>query len=441
MTGTLNAGQQAAAEGFFTFLLSNEKELGITGPGGTGKSHLMGHMIDTIMPQYFDTCKMMGIEPEFDSVEMCATTNKAAEVVSQATRRPTSTIHSFLGLKVKEDLRTGRTTLEKTNNWKVHERKILFIDEGSMIDTPLDVLTQEGTQGCKIVYVSDHCQLTPIMEPISPIYRRPYRTFELTQPMRTQNPHLQAINDQLRETVKTGVFNPIQIVPGTIDFLDPDEAADTIAQGFASQTQSSRILAYTNRKVMDLNDYIRGVRQLPSAYTEGEFLVNNSAIELRIPNPIGSGTTKRMLPVEAEVTIANQDASPLKYAIDDGHGTELLIRKATLVHANGLVFPGVMVPEDREHFASLLKYYARQKMWKTYFFLKQTFPDLRQRDAATTHKAQGSSYDTVFIDLADISCCHNADQAARMLYVALSRARSRVFLFGDLAPKYGGLIQ
>ena len=47
----------------------------------------------------------------------------------------------------------------------------------------------------------------------------------------------------------------------------------------------------------------------------------------------------------------------------------------------------------------------------------------------------------VFIDLGDISTCHNPNQAARMLYVAVSRARHGIYFYGELASKYGGLVK
>ena len=50
MPKTLNKGQQAAADGFFDFLFSGDKEMIISGPGGTGKSYLLGYLIDEIMP-------------------------------------------------------------------------------------------------------------------------------------------------------------------------------------------------------------------------------------------------------------------------------------------------------------------------------------------------------------------------------------------------------
>ena len=107
----------------------------------------------------------------------------------------------------------------------------------------------------------------------------------------------------------------------------------------------------------------------------------------------------------------------------------------------GEMFNHVPVPTDRSHFNELVKYYKRQKNWERYFYLKQNFPDLRPRDAATVHKSQGSTYDSVFVDLGNISTCHQADQAARMLYVAFSRAKTKVYVYGDLAAKYGGFIK
>ena len=57
--------------------------------------------------------------------------------------------------------------------------------------------------------------------------------------------------------------------------------------------------------------------------------------------------------------------------------------------------------------------------------------DLRSAYACTINKAQGSTFDRVFIDLDDVSRCNMGDQIARMLYVAVSRARQQVFLTGD----------
>ena len=189
------------------------------------------------------------------------------------------------------------------------------------------------------------------------------------------------------------------------------------------------MLAYTNKRVIEFNDYIRQKRQLPDSFQPGELLVNNTVIKL------GRG---RSLSVESEVEIRlNRGPSQVEIERDTMLDVELLDFTSHI----GENFANVPVPTDRNHFNALVSYYKRAKNWERYYYLKQNFPDLRPRDAATVHKSQGSTYDSVFVDLGNISTCHQADQAARMLYVAFSRARSHVYVYGDLAPKYGGFIR
>lgn len=425
---TLNEGQAAAADKFFSFLLGPDPEFIISGPGGVGKTHLMSYLIDQVMPRYYAACKLLDVPIEFDQVEMTATTNKAAEVLAVATQRPTSTIHSFLGLKVKDDFKTGQSTLTETTNWRVRDRTILFIDEASMIDGQLLHFIRAGMHKCKVIYVGDHCQLAPVMEPISPVYRDEKPFVQLLQPMRNNNqPALMNVCAQLRQTVETGVFNSIKIVPGVIDHLDDAEMQTEMANHFTVQTLDTRILAYTNGRVMQYNDHIRDLRQLPSEYTVGEYLVNNSAIQMKA----------RMLSVEEEFTVVGQDKTTIDIPIEGD--VTLKVRGYTLESRIGETFENVMIPCDRQHFDALLRHYKRIKSWHQFYALKNTYPDLRQRDAATVHKSQGSTYESVFIDLANISTCHQPNAVARMLYVAFTRPRSRVFLYGDLAAKYGGL--
>lgn len=429
----LNQGQEAAAEAFLQFLLTPQKEFIISGPAGTGKTYLMNYIIDQTMPNYHNLCKMLGIDPLYTGVEMTATTNKAAEVLGESTGRPTSTIHSFLGLTVFEDYATGHVKLKRTQRWQVHENKIIFIDECSMIDNELYKTLQEATLNCKIVYVGDHSQLAPVTEKLSPIYKPETPFYALTEQMRNAGqPALQALCQQLRETVETDLFLPVREVPGVIDHLNDDEMQAELARIFQTQTKDARILAYTNRRVSEFNAFIRDMRALPDEYMVGELLVCNAVYE----------KGRKRLAVEEEIEVT-RSSGPDQIEIDtnpDGSKVLLDVHYYDIESALNGTFPMVPVPTNREHFDALVRHYKARKNWERYFHLKNTYPDLRPRDAATVHKSQGSTYDTVFVDLGNISTCTNRDQAARMLYVAFSRAKNRVCLFGNLTERFGGLV-
>lgn len=424
----LNQGQKEAAEAFFQFLFSEEKEFIISGSAGVGKTYLMEYIINNTLPRYYEICKLMGLPPVYNEIIMTATTNKAAEVLASIIKRATQTIHSFLNLRVVDDYTTGETSTIKTNAWMIHSNKIIFIDECSMIDKGLYGVIHEGTQNCKIVYVGDHNQLAPVQESLSPIYKHNTPFYELTQQMRNnKQPALMAVCDQLRQTVQTGRFMPIHTEMGVIELLDGPQMEALVQQHFAQQTLNSRILAYTNKRVLDYNDHIRTIRNLPVAFQPGELLINNSVFKLN----------KRSIAVEAGIEILKNNGSDVVKIGDVTLDVDIIDFKTHLAD----YFSGVKVPKDKDHYIKLIKYFASRKNWEKYFYLKNEFPDFRPRDAATVHKSQGSTYDTVFIDLGNISTCRQPDQAARMLYVAFSRAKSKVYLYGELSPKYGGLIQ
>lgn len=427
----LNMGQSHAAEKFFEFLFGPDKEMIISGPGGCGKTHLMGYMIDEVIPHYHNTCKLMGIQPDFLSVQMTATTNQAAEELSKATRRPCKTIHSFMNLRVTENHATGGTFIKKTKAWCVHRNTILFVDEAPMIDTILRNLILEGTCNCKIVYVGDDCQLAPVKEPISPIYKANLLDVPLIEPMRTNIPELQLVNDTLRSRVPKVEFGAIQLAPGLVDWLDGPAMEQEVIKHFSAKQTNSRIMAYTNDAVIEYNAYVRGMRGLPNLLTDGEYLVCNSAYA-----PKGEGN--ETLSVQSLVKVTEAAGHYVEMPITET--VKMWVQYVNLEDKYGNIIQRVPVPADRAHYKNLLKYFGDCKDWSMYFFVKNNFPDLRERDSSTVYKAQGSTYDISFIDVTNISSCNRPDVVARMLYVATSRARQRIIFYGDLAPKYGHFV-
>ena len=427
--------QQDAAQAFFSFMMTDDAPTFIlSGGAGVGKTYLMDYISKVTMKKYLDGCKILGLEPDYDEVVFTATTNKAAEVLEKTIGKHVSTIHSYLGLKVKEDYSTGKTNLIETDRYGFKYNKIVFIDECSMIDTALMDLIMKSFKDSKIVFVGDHAQMAPINEESSPIYDDvdPDNFVFLSQPVRNAgSPALVNLCTQLRNTVETGVFNPIMEVPGSIEYLDDSQMQHKLAQVFMDPNHSSRVLCYTNTRVAQFNEHLRAVRGLPEEFVVGDVLV--------VASTYAAGKT--VLNVEREVRVVEADN-----LIHEG-GYEWAFTKKPLIYRKLKILPlsgpnqfevEVKVPVNTQVFAAGLKVAAKAKRWQEYYALKNGYADLRDRDACTVYKSQGSTYETVFIDIGNIGTSYDPVQVARMLFVGVSRATTKVYLYGRLPSQYVG---
>jgi ATP-dependent exoDNAse (exonuclease V) alpha subunit len=66
-----------------------------------------------------------------------------------------------------------------------------------------------------------------------------------------------------------------------------------------------------------------------------------------------------------------------------------------------------------------------------YYFFREKMAELRDNNACTVHASQGSTYDRVYIDYKDIvkGKGQTVGNKARMLYVALSRAKEEIYIY------------
>lgn len=427
---TLNTDQELAAEAIFGFLMGTNKEMSISGPPGVGKTWLIQHIVSKLMPYYRQACQLMGYKEVMNQLNLTATTNKAAEVLKGLMNHETSTIHSLLGLKVYDDYETGKQVISRGREHKVLANRLIIIDEASMIDRELYRMLQESTLStCKIIYVGDHCQLAPVGEKLSPVFANPdIPTVKLLTPVRNANqPALMDLCAQLRATVETGIWKPIQAVPGVIEYQDPDTAMREVEQVFKTEGADARILAYTNAQVKGYNEAVRALRGYTARFHQDELVVNNTGI--MIPG------SKNFLFAEREFRVASVGADISDFEVGD---TKIQIYQITLKDANYGGVVTVKQPVDLDHYEACVKFFKKNQMWREYYRLKNNFPDLRPRDASTVYKAQGSTFDRVYVDLTNIGTSNMADQAARMVYVAISRAKSKVLLYGGLPLRYAG---
>lgn len=423
----LTSSQQEAARKLVEFILEpSSNELVLTGPAGSGKSHIIAWFFDEGYSCYLKECEKREEEPLFPAPPVVtATTHKAADVLRDFLKKYVSTIHSFLNLKLKENEETGEYDLVPTEKSIIKCNQIIFIDECSMISPLLYKYIQTYCWNCKLIYVGDKYQLAPPNSPISPVFDESIPQIELTENVRLKD-HVELLSlaDQLRNTVKTQVFKPIKEYKGVIEYLDDKSMKEKIDSLFLEPNKENKIVTYTNARSLLYNEYIKyDLRHFNNIYTEGENYIVNSAV---VEEDLVKFSTDEV------ITITNVGET-LK-AIGSGYSIELIRLNAI---GNRGEFE-IYTPVNPLEFKEALKIEAKNRNWKKFFELKRTIVDLRLADSSTIHKAQGSTYKNIFIDLGDLGKCTAYSTASRLLYVACTRATDHIYLYGKLPKRLGG---
>lgn len=431
---SLNADQQAGVSSVASFIISDLKEFFLTGRPGVGKTFTTTELAQTLPKILTDYNTAMGKPDTTEkTIILTSTTNKAARVLAEQTGMLTQTIHSFLGVAPKKDYNSGTMHLVKNAKWRVHHNIILVVDEAPMMNSELYLLINEATDSsCKVIYVGDKNQLPPVKEktsPVSKLHDSPDTSYEITTPVRNANsPALQDLCNRLlwdiqNETPKDRLTH-WHAVPGQIEHLTGDQALAYVAKTYGpggiikatDQELKGRILSYTNRAAIGYNKHIRSIRGLPEHPTVGEVLIANAHMAL---------SRTKSISVEDELTIKKVEG-PEMVGVDASNNIETYFVEAT-THELGTF--KVQVPADVEELRNLQQHFRRNKQWRSFHQLNESFIDLRDREASTVHKAQGSTYDFVLIDMDDIFSCRDSNQLRRMLYVAASRPRTTVYVY------------
>ncbi len=420
----LNSEQRNAFIDVLAFLNDPTRKMHrISGGAGTGKTFFISKVVGDILKHTNSDCPV-------SYVVITATTNKATSVLTDAMphrRGDIETIYTFMNLRVASNFNDGTQKVIPTAKWTVHDRVFIIVDEASMVNKALmDYLMSGTTANCKILFVGDKNQLSPVGEKISPVYAREMTESLLTKPVRNaEQPALMDLCSQAVQTVITGVFTKIKEVPGVIDFVDGNQLQGLLEREYSTEDLSKRVLSYTNKRVIEYNTFIRETRGYVEPYNVGEILVNNTSAELADKTRLFTDQTVEIL--EVSEPYFNGDIVP-------GHDIPML--DLELEDPNTFSVYSVTVFADPEDRANVMSHYKGMKKWFQFYKVRDKFPDLRSVAASTTHKAQGSTYGSVIVDLADIGRSTNKEQTARMQYVALSRPKSRIYIRGELPARY-----
>lgn len=408
---TLTDGQEAAWEFFIAFLLAeNMPVMRLAGYAGTGKSTLVRLLLKRL-EAYKETWKLLTGDDLPYTIQLTATTNKAAEALRLLTGQNVQTIHSFLGLRVHTDYTTGRKQLIPGKKAYTKHEYLLFVDEASMVDPRLLELIFDQTRNCKIVFMGDPAQLPPVKFNGCPVFLAEFPEAALTEVVRqAAGSPINELATQFRHTVADGVWRPFTPDGDTVIHLDR-EAFDQALMAEMSRPDwkyaDSKLLAYTNARAIVYNNALRAHVQGNPELQPGDYAVCNSYVRVD-EKKISTDDLVYIKEIEAPETIHN------------------IRGRYVTVNEDFRTF----APYDPKDIERAMKWATDNKKWSIQREV-EGWIDLRAAYAQTVNKSQGSTYDRVFIDLDDIASCTNGNLIARLMYVAVSRARYQVYLTGD----------
>lgn len=364
--------------------------VGVTGGAGTGKTLVLGHMYKALRSKNVSTV-------------LCAPTGRAARRVSELTKIPANTIHKLLEFPQPDEDTDDSPTEPRRCNGNPLDYQCVIVDEASMIGPTLyrqlmDALPRGGV----IRMFGDNNQLPPVEEGEPPFFEvlEKFPSIELLLNYRSDD-HI--------------VMNAGRILRGRLPIAN--ERFNIIYD----ENPIKRLLDFVT------DDFAEPSHQIIVPTRKGKFgtMRINPSLQLRF-NPRGD-TLRLDRYDEKEAMLSLRGGDKFLWIKND---YKLRIFNGEIGSVNW-VDPeeGTLELKTSDDEALLIP--PRLKTYSVYHGTVIDYDPRKQIElgyAVTTHKAQGSEFDTIIY-------CITAGQAyllnKRNFYTAITRAKRHVVLITD----------
>lgn len=423
-----------------------DRLLSLTGPAGTGKSFLTAKIVDEIKivlekKSYFSD----------DEIYVTAPTHKAVKVIkemlySHGVSAECRTIHSFLNIKPIYDYTTGAEKfIVDRFNQKQTSASLLIIDESSMISNQIySFISEIVSKGYvnTVLFIGDPYQLMPINQGSNNDVYNLKKQFKLSEIVRqAKDSKIIKLATKIRNKITSKDYDNLKEIFDEIEenneiqiFKDKEQFIKDFYKNPNWYSDDKIITTYSNSDVDSFNDIVRKEFWKEKGNNNPQYFLATDKV--RFKKPLNSvkfsiRNTQVMYQNGDEVII---DTAELIY--DEQY--ELEYWKCVSVGKEEHEFFKVIDPNSSVKFNNILNQYvelAKNKKypnnvycWRMYFQLRDAYADVQYIFSSTIHKLQGSTFETIYIDLA--SLINNKqipkDLLYRLVYVAITRAKKCV---------------
>jgi len=413
----------------------------ITGQAGTGKSFLSAALI-----KYLEDTKI-STRP----IKCTALTHKAAAELQKKLKEvnsslKTGTIHSYLKIKASINYQTGKEEFKVERNAKIVPSSVLFIDECSMIDADLFKIIREHMELYEtVIMIGDEYQTPPVNRGDFNLFTHPsIKTHKLENIVRQAagNPIIQ-LSNEIVQKIKTKDFN--------VNFCN-DLILKSACEEIVQCSPNEFIVNYINYTKNDVNKPLKGSRftqALITTFTNDRVNKYNTIAKTIYKN------TRNINFIDQGDIVVTQEPAFNQYTkdIELSGNSEFFVQKLTKETFEDI--PCLILENDDhpyfflrvidEHdFLALqmynkkLQYYKNNallasgkqkfKAWQAFYNFKRSFVTIKQIFACTTHKAQGTTVNRIYVDMNNMPWEYDIDLAYRLTYVACTRSTDKLIV-------------
>lgn len=443
----------------------------LSGWAGTGKTTLM----EIVRKRYNYTGP---------TLQFAATTHKAAAVLKSKIGTDVSTVNSLFGIMIETDM--DKDTFDVSKKKRVNEEhklirgSLVIIDEASMIseENYKDVIDTCVKYNCKVIFIGDSAQLSPVNEnDISIVFRDDEinnNVIELTHVERTND--VPILNEATRVRMEGHLSYETNLNgQGGVEYITGPEQLNNVIDdyigGLKDDPNYFRILTYTNKNVNNLNTIIRKKLGYDGLLPQpGEPLMGYSNWKYIGRNRYEFINSESYTVVE---TVDEEDKE-LCNIIDDYDG-DLKLHITNIKIKNPLgkkqIIPYIDIKNNKESIPGI-ELVCRKKiqLWREYknidkstiygkitcknillqinalddlLFVNDNVYDaygnlLQQKMVDfgyvhTIHKSQGSTFENVLINDIDIdNHCKDKKTRQQLRYVGVTRAKNKVMILTNI---------
>ena len=466
----LTNDQRKAYEGLIQFIdasyNANDYKRALVGAAGTGKTYLLKAVIKNCNTSY-------------SLIGLAAPTHKACRVLHESIRLPNikvNTLQSDLGLKLNFDVDKfdiNNPPFDPKGRIKIGNYKIYIIDESSMINRGLVLFLEKYCKKneCKTIYVGDDSQLSPVNEKYSSAFKG-LITFKLKEIIRQgeDNP-VSYLLDLLRYDVEHKTYKFLNYIS-----KNPTKFNTSYTKGYevcnsemfnklvytnfndeelSKNVDFAKVIGYTNVCVSSWNKFIRNaiIKDCDkSIITKNDLIISYTTIVNKFNEPVIKNSEEYIIHDIVNYVHPQYNLKGFMIKFQAIHGGQISQPLFVVDHSDLFSIKlYVKLSQELVDSARSARAAFRAPKWKEYYTFKESCllltniisPDgrtiLYSRDldygfALTSHKSQGSTFDTAFVDIDDIVFDKNGvvytdcEEVNRRLYVACSRCRNKLYL-------------